>query len=134
MLYKKTQLLADGDGDFEVISAEEGFSQAGLPMTTVKIKVWDKNGLEGIIYERLTEKNIYRGRALLRAGGLEVPHNEDIEIGEKTYPGRKGRCHIVVKEASGGYDASNQIKTYYAASQTEKATSEAADPNDDVPF
>ena len=131
MLYKKALLLAAGDGTFEVISAEEGFSQGGLPMTTVRIKVWDKNGLTGIIYERLTEKNIYRGRALLRAGGLEVPKNEDIEIGEKTYQGKKGSCCISVKEANDGYDACNQIKTYYKSEESTVATS---DPDDDVPF
>ncbi len=134
MLYKKTLLLAAGDGTFEVISAEEGFSQAALPMTTVKIKVWDKNGLTGIIYERLTENNIYRGRALLRAGGLEVPHGEDMEISEDTYAGKKGKCCISVKEARGGYDACNQIKVYYESEKSTVATSEPADPNDDVPF
>ena len=47
--------LSEGPANFEVSSAQEKVSKSGNAMMELKLRVWDINGVEGIIYDYLVD-------------------------------------------------------------------------------
>ncbi len=106
-------LLKAGDGRFKVESAEEGFSKNGNPMLILKIRLYDYENTECVITEYLTKALLYKARAILRAGGMALPHGQTkAEWGILDFEGRQGKCEIGIEAPQGNFSAKNIVKAY----------------------
>ena len=112
------ELLKAGKGRFQVESVESSFSKKGNPMLILKIRIFDGEQHSTIVTEYLTKTMLYRGRALLRAGGMDIPHNSTkIKIKLLDFEGKQGGCEIGVEDATADFPPKNIIKTYLEPTQ-----------------
>jgi hypothetical protein len=135
-----TDLLEEGEGNYEVISAEAGTSKAGNPQIKLSLKAWDKNGEQKFIYDYLvlngSKFSMRKIKHFCESSGME----EFYKAGKFSAPdclNRTGKC-IIGKQHDDGYLPKNTIKDYVAHNNTESASKKggmsAQDFDDDIPF
>lgn len=109
-------LLAEGDGDFEVISAERTESKNGNPMIKMSLKVWDKNGEHKFIYDylMLTDKkySLRRIRHFCYSCGLGELY-ECGKINASDCVGKAGKLKIGIQKDKNGQYCDKNIVTDY---------------------
>lgn len=114
----KFQLLAEGPGNFQIIKATEKISKAGQPMIELVLKCWDKNGLEGQIYDYLTGQASWKIKQLLESIG----HPNLYEAGqfdEFTILHGCGDLEIKIQKSQ-DYGDKNAVKSYLPPSEKKK--------------
>ncbi len=130
-----SNLLPEGEYDFEVIDAQDKVSKKGADMIFLKIAIWQGEKIRCYIFDYLLESVAYKLRhccdtcGLLdkyQSGSLEATH----------FVGRTGRAKIIIqKDENGKYPDKNSIKDYClrpAKSLNNPTTQKPKE--DDLPF
>lgn len=137
-----TDLLEKGEGNYEVIDATRKDSKSnGNPMIELKLKVWDKAGNQGFIYDYLmltaSKFSMRKIRHFCYSCGLENMYDSG-KLNATDCIGKSGKLTIGFKEAEGSYHAKNTVADYTVSNG--QAVSGSKDNvgtetfNDDIPF
>lgn len=137
----ESRLLEKGEGQFEIVKAEESVSKGGCPMIAVTLKVWDMKGKQGLINDwiLLNEQWDWKLRHLADAIGVTDKY-EDGLLKVEDLPGKSGVLNIAVKiDKSGKYGPQNSVKEYLVVKNLtpQNTVEKPADtnfPDDDIPF
>lgn len=132
-LRKEYPVLEQGMGDFEVLSAIEKKSKAGNDMIELKIKAWDCNGTEGLIFDYLVSNVQWKLLQFLKGVGLQDLY-ETGQIDPKSFVGLCGKIKIISKKDNEGKDR-NAIGEYVEKTSKPKSSDPIPDfdPDEDVP-
>ncbi len=134
-------LLKVGNARFKVESAKMAFSKNGNEMLVLKIRIYDGDNQETVITEYMTGALFFKARALLRAAGMNIPHNDNKgEWGLLDFEGKHGKCIIDIDVGNGDFPPKNYIKSYEepqkdaAPSTVAKPNEPTNEPTDDIPW
>lgn len=77
---QSSNLLEDGDYDFEVVKSTRKISKANNPMAELQLNVWDKEGRQHLVYDYLifstVPLNIKKIKHFCEAVGLHEEYNK----------------------------------------------------------
>lgn len=141
-LRQERGLIEPGLCQFEIVSAEETKSKAGNDMLKLILKVWDKNGREGTIFEYLTADFQWKLKSLCVAIGKASLY-ESGSITPDDLVGHSGQAEIyIAKDKTGKYGDAPKVKHFHteqpikADDPTKKGGSPNEPPNfdEDIPF
>jgi hypothetical protein len=109
-------LLQDGVYPFEVVEAHDRISKSGNDMIELKLKLWDSEGHERIIFDYLLEKMAYKLRHFAEISGL-LDKYESGEINYLDCLHKTGNVEITIqkgqqKNEGGYYPDKNSVKDY----------------------
>lgn len=133
--------LEIGEANFEVYEAAHKDSKSsGLPMIELKMKVWDKNGTQGIVYDYLMLNDskffLRKIRHFCFSAGLEEFYNAG-RLHAHDCVGKQGKCTIgIQKDKTGKYPDKNVVNDYlYNKTDSQKKyVPEEEAFNDDIPW
>jgi hypothetical protein len=140
-----TDLLEDGDGDFEVITAEAQTSKNQNPMIKLSLKVWDKKGDQKFVYDYLilngSKFSIRKIKHFCDSCGMEEFYKAG-KFSAKDCVGRSGKCVIGIEKGTVEYpNDKNVIRSYVAhnnsateGAASKKSGTESPAFDDDIPF
>lgn len=124
-----TDLLEEGDGNYEVTSAEAQTSKNGNAMIKLSLKAWDKKGDQKFIYDYLilngSKFSMRKIRSFCYSNGMEEFYNSG-KFSAPDCVGRAGKCVIGIEKGTPEYpNDKNVIRgyTHNNNSATEGATS-----------
>ena len=135
-------LAEPGIYDFEVIDAKDRVSKSGNEMIELKIKIWDKDGNQRVIFDYLLEAMKFKLKHFADCCGLTNKYKAD-EIGSLDCVGKSGKVDIIIQQgqpnpAGGYYPDKNSVKDYVQPDenvvQAKKVSNGEDFFNDDVPF
>lgn len=135
-------LITPGIYSFEVIEATNKLSKAGNEMIQLKLKVWDDNGRERIIFDYLLESMAYKLKHFCETTGLLGKYEMGV-IDETDCLGKSGLVDIIIQKGSKKTDGSlypdrNSVKDYLIKEGFTKPKLTLAANNDivddDIPF
>lgn len=134
---QEMNLISPGIYDFEVISASDKMSKTGNEMIELKIKIWDINNQERIIFDYLLEAMSFKLRHFAEATGLLQKYESGMLLA-KDCLGKSGKVEIIIqKDKNGQYGDKNAVKDYISLSETSHAEPIKKDDsflNDEIPF
>lgn len=132
-------LMDAGTYSFFVISSKDEISKNNNEQIKLKLKVWDVNGSEHIIYDYLLEAMAYKLRHFCEITDLIDKYNNGainaIDCEHKT-----GKVEIIIQAGQnrpdgGKYADKNSVKDYVKSiGKIETAKTQEEFFNDDVPF
>ena len=131
--------LSPGPAQFEVLAAEEQRSKSGNDMIKLQLKVWDKNGNQGIVYDYLMAISQMQWKLKHFCEATEKDHLfTGGLIKAEDCLGQAGECQLQLqKDKAGEYGDQIKVKDYGNESFP-KAKGEAEGPQaeaeQDVPF
>ncbi len=134
-LNEKRGMLAEGDGDFEVGAAEETTSKRGNHMLKLSLRVWDKNGKEGFIFDYITDDFEWKIKHLLESIGEGHKYQTE-EVVPSDLIGKRGKCKIAIQKDK-GFGEQPKIKDYVPKSEDKvelETKKELPNFEDDTPF
>jgi len=127
-------LLAEGDGTFEVLEAEDKVSQEKKhPMIKMRIRVWDAFAASADVFNYLvaTENAAFKIHEFCAATGLDYSRGElDVNL----IKGKKGKCILFTEKGTGKYPDKTAIKSYVAIDDPTAMTAELAEAFEDDPI
>lgn len=134
-------LLEIGECDYQVYAAERKESKSsGLPMIELRMKIWDKNGQEGIVFDYLmlndNKFSLRKIRHFCYSNGLEDFY-ENGKLNAFDCLNKSGKCKIgIQKDKMGQYPDKNVIADYLLGKPQDKSkyVPESEALNDDIPF
>lgn len=138
---ESSSLWDGGFYDFEVMNGVDKKSKAsGADMIELRIKIFNQQGEEKIVYDYLLESMMYKLLHICEATGLTEKYQGGELVGGD-FEGCTGRLKLGVGKPQGDYAAKNEVKDYLvpsaeAAPKDKKARpgKGAADLDDSVPF
>lgn len=71
---QRASLVEDGVYDYVVIDSKEGISHAGNPKIDVRLKIWDKNGQEKLIFTNMSLMKLLKH--FCDMNGLQEQYNQ----------------------------------------------------------
>lgn len=109
-------LITPGIYSFEVIEATNKFSKAGNEMIELKLKVWDDNGRERIIFDYLLESMAHKLRHFCEATDLLSKYEMGV-IDDMDCVGKSGLVDLIIQKGTQKLDGSyysdrNSVKDY----------------------
>ena len=130
-LAKQQGILIAGEADFTIDKAEETVAKkSGNPMLKLELKVWDKNGTEGKVWDYIVDSARWKILQLCDSiGRLEL-----YDAGEVTpyaLEGQSGKCIITVEKNEHGERA--KIKSYFPKVASKEEVKKEIKKKDDVP-
>lgn len=141
----EARLLAKGDGNFEIVSAEESWNnKCKCNMLTLNLKAWDVNGKQGMLKDwiLLNEDWDWKLRHLADSVGLTDKY-ESGTLQAEDFEGRAGNLYITIKhDKKGEYGPQNSVREYVTIKDVTRepkaskssVTQETNDLDDDIPF
>lgn len=132
-------LLEEGEGDYEVVKAVFGESKNKNPMITLTLKVWDKLGNQGTIFDYLilNDKNfsLRKIRHFCFSNGMQDIYERG-GFNANDCENKSGKLIITIqKDPTGKYPDKNAVADYLASNGAEKKQAqEGEDLNDEIPF
>ena len=112
---KESELLPEGEYQFEILTAEDTQSKStGNDMLKLSLRIFENGGENSQrVFDYLVsiDSMIWKIRHFAEAIGM-LPEYESGEMLAETLPGRTGKCKIVIQPASGQWDAKNVVKDY----------------------
>lgn len=134
---QEMNLISPGIYDFEVISASDKMSKTGNEMIELKIKIWDINNQERIIFDYLLEAMSFKLRHFAEATGLLQKYESGMLLA-KDCLGKSGKVEIIIqKDKNGQYGDKNAVKDYISSNEISHAEPIKKDDsflNDEIPF
>lgn len=133
-LKKQRGVLTPGPANFEILEAADTVSKSsGNPMIKLQLRVWDKDGREGIIFDYLTSNAQWKIKNLLESiGCIDLYGSGEIDPGALV--GSGGNAIIFIeKDRTGQYGDSVKIRDYVIKPQNKETTTALAS-DDDIPF
>jgi hypothetical protein len=133
-------LIQPGVYDFEIIEAIDKTSQSGNEMIALKLKVWDHQGHERIVFDYLLESMHFKFFHFAEFTGLMDKYNAGCLMAEHCL-GKTGKVDIIIQpDKKGLYPDRNSVKDYIdpshvaerKMSELPKAKEEVFD--DEIPF
>lgn len=136
------KLMPNGDYDFQVIEAKDTHSKKGNPMIELKIKVWDSDGREYLIFDYLLEQFAWKIKHFCQSTGLE----HKWESGDLNADDCLGKCGIAdiytQKSKDPQYSDKNAVKNYLPADVSRRTQETVKKPeaekdefeDDSIPF
>lgn len=135
-------ILKEGEADFEVMIANDKFSKSsGQPMIELKLKVWDCEGKEGIIFDYLVGNVQWKLHQFLASvGRLDLYESGDVNT--DILLGMCGKALLKLqKDKTGKYPDQMRVTEYFIPSApTENKKESTQSPasilanEDDIPF
>ncbi len=104
-------LMPAGVYDFEVLNADDGVSQKGNDMITVKLGVINADGQERKVTDYLLEAMALKLRHFAYATGCGTIY-ESGSLTAEDIRGRTGKCKLIIQPAKDGYPAKNTVADY----------------------
>jgi len=135
---EKHELLAPGEGDFEVLKSELKQSKAGNAYISLILKVWDKNGRQGTVFDYLMSYAMkHKLKNFCYATGLN--HNYDQGYLEpENCMGKSGKLILgIEKDEKGVYKDKNRVMDYICSENKPSKDDKKEELNpldDDIPF
>ena len=131
-------LMPQGQYSFEVIDAKDRVSKSGNEMIELKIKIWDSNGKERIIYDYLLDSMAHKVKHFCQ-GQSPCSLIDVYDMGELLAEhclNKTGYLELIIqKDKTGIYGDKNAVKDYIVK---DKNTAEVKkeDPffDDDISF
>ncbi len=142
---QEERLMAAGEYDFEVNSAEDTTSKNGNEMIKLELRIWDDQGRERILTDFLLEKMAAKLRHFSDSAGI-LNQYEQGAMSASACERKQGRVKIAIEEdKTGQYPPKNVVKDYITRKAKPLVASkprptvatvpdEAPIENDDVPF
>lgn len=151
---KEMALIADGVYQFEVMEVHDVdkygvklCDKDGNDMSKLKLKIWDKNGRERVVFTNLFSdgRMAFRTRHFADSiGMIEEYENDDFDTSDTLC--RTGWCQIITrkggiknKETNEKWDDSNDVKDFIKLAEQSVYANKAAPVaneffNDEIPF
>lgn len=134
--------LSVGKANFEIVGAEDAVSKSGNEMIKLSVKVWDKDGNSGVLFDYLPCNVAFKIRSLCLAIGKPDWYAPDFDLQAQMLVGQCGDCGLAIEKSQDPqYPDRIKIKAYYEADEgaakidkSTKAVSSTADFDDDIPF
>lgn len=134
---QEANLAAEGDYDFEVLTAEDTVSKTGNPMIKLKVGLYQGEAIRHHVYDYLLPAMGHKLRHFCDCTGLLSAYEAGTLCAEDC-KGRAGKCRVIITEDKNGkYPDRNAIDDYLIrapkplAAQTQNDVPPA---DDDVPF
>lgn len=144
--HELVDLLQEGEGDYEVLNAEEQISKtSGNPMIKLTLKVWDKAGEHQNIFDYLilnpNKYSLRKIRHFCYSNGMQDFY-ESGKLSSADCIGKTGKCTIKTDyDAAGKYAPKSVIADYTINNNSatesaapKKSGTEAPAFDDDIPF
>ncbi len=134
-----SNLLEEGEGQFEVIKAIKKESKSGNPMISLVLKCWDAKGNQGNIFEYLIlNDNVFSMRKIKHfcySVGLEQKY-ESGELNAYECENKSGNLIIgIQKDKTGKYPDKNSVYDFLKKKEIDiKKVDQNKDLNDDIPW
>lgn len=141
-------LLAEGDYDFGVMTAEDKKSKKGSDMIALKLCVFSRDG-DRHVYDYLVPQMAFKLRHFCESTGLLAKYDRG-EVAAEDCLRKNGICRIEIEPAKNGYPAKNTVADYVVKQRDIQrpepakpmapvpvpapASQPARTPDDDVPF
>lgn len=131
--------LAEGEAQFIIEEATDKLSSNGNQMTTLKLKIRDCNGSEGILWDNIAWILNWKIQQLFYSIGM----HEEFATGDvptHALVNKKGKCFLDWAKGEKGYPDKLKVKFYInpdKAGETNVSTSlpeSHADFDDEIPF
>lgn len=124
-------MLAIGEADFEVTKATDKISSKGNPMIELQIKVWDKDGKQGTLFDYIVSNVHWKMLQFFASIGAPDLYFEG-DIDPNMLVGMTGRAILAVqKDKTGKYSDKIVISEYLEKSNaTKNATTKSDEPDD----
>lgn len=127
--------------DFEIMNGVDKKSKSsGADMIELRIKLFNGQGEEKIVYDYLLESIMYKLLHAAEACGLMEKYKSGELVGGD-FEGCTGRLKLGVGKPQGEYPAKNEVKDYFvptaeteAAPKPKKVASAADKLDDSIPF
>lgn len=134
-------LLPEGIYQCEVVQATDKISKSGNEMIELKIRVWDLNGKERLIFDYLLPQMARKLKHFAVATSMQDKYDLGTIMADDC-SGKFISVEITIQpgnpkpDGSGHYAAKNSVKDYMASSnKPEKSTEESSSGfDDDIPF
>lgn len=123
--------LAAGPADFTVMSAKEKTSKKGNDMIELQLAVWDKNGLQGTVFDYLVNNAQFKIKGFWESVGLAEQYETGVFDCQKAID-TGGKLEIKI-EKNEQYGDQPRVKYYLSRDETPK-TDEPFTPDMDDPF
>lgn len=109
-------LIDPGLYSFEVAEAQDKLSKKGSEMIELKLKVWDSNGVERVVFDYLLEAMSYKLRHFAECAGI-LDKYEAGQLIAADCLNRRGKVELIIQEGKpkpegGYYDNKNSVKDY----------------------
>jgi hypothetical protein len=136
---------AEGEADFVISSAQESISKSGNEMIKIGVKVWDKNGEEGVVLDYLVGTVAFKIKQICESIGKPEWYSAELDLTPEMLEGMGGKCILKIEKSTNPeYSDSTKIKSYIAhsgepvperavVSKKEAAVSDISF-DDDMPF
>lgn len=128
-------LIDPGQYPFEIIESVQRLSKSGNEMIALKLKIWDINGHERIVFDYLLDSMAHKVKSFCRSVGL-LDKYESGELLPTDCLGKCGSLNLVIqKDKTGQYSDRNSVKDYLNETIVAKAKpAETEFKDDDIPF
>ena len=105
------RLLPDGEYDFEIIDAQDGFSKKGAEMMTLALRIFSDSGNRQV-KDYIVDSMEWKLKHFAEAIGL-LPSYELGQLLPEDCIGRSGKCQIVTQiDKTGQYGPRNSVRDY----------------------
>lgn len=136
-------LCHPGTYPFEVLEAKERLSQKGNEMIELKLKYWDSDGRERMVFDYLLESMAYKLKHFCSSTGLLADYESGLLTDDKC-KGKSGYVEIEVQEPRPKGDGTfypprNAVKDYVPKDAAKNVVTpekviDKMELNDDIPF
>lgn len=135
-------LLLVGDGNYEVLEAAEKMSKSSNnPMIELKMRVWDSEGHDSILFDYLmltaSKFSLRKIRHFCYSCGIGNLYEQGA-LSAQDCIGKQGKLKIDFKKGDNGYQDKNVVKDYIvdmdAKTETPATGAQSEVFDDDIPF
>lgn len=131
-------LIQPGQYHFEVIEAKDRQSKAGNDMVELKLKVWDQDGRERVMFDYLLEAMPKKLKHFCDVANLEHEYKSGFFSADHCF-NKSGVIDVIIQEdKTGQYQPKNSVRDYIKKENMQpKASAPKQEEelfNDDIPF
>jgi hypothetical protein len=128
-------LIDPGQYSYQVIEATDEKSKSGNDMIKLKLRVWDANGKERLIFDYLLEAMAFKLRHFCEGLGLLESYNSGT-LSSASCEGKCGHLELMIqKDKTGQYAPKNAVKDYIVKDKSDSEAKVAEGfIEDDLPF
>jgi hypothetical protein len=126
-------LIQPGQYPFEVIVATDKVSKSGNEMIELKLKIWDENNKERVVFDYLLDSMFHKIKHFCEITGLIDKYNSESLLASHCL-GKSGYLDLAIqKDKSGIYGDKNSVKDYVVTISSEPKKEDEF-INDQIPF
>lgn len=111
-LLRQTMQIQEGPVDFCIQEANEKISSAGNNMIEMKLKVYDSEGIQALIFDYITPHSQWRIKQLLESVGYADVYEKG-EVPANFLVGLNGKAFAVIQKDKKGVHPPKPVIKYY---------------------